>query len=138
MYNPIVITSSMIEATDEDCDESDLPSQISPTTSDIAEDSYHTNKTTSNKNLSNSIGNQPNISEAKHESLNCGSSGFLSKSLSTLNPHNESYNPVVSLVSLNGEASRYIIKHIHIDLLKNFTKLHWVLRSNYIAKTFIY
>ena len=130
----------MIEATDEDCDESDLPSQISPTTSDIAEASYHTNKTTSNKNLLNSIGNQPNISEAKHESLSCGSGGILSVSQSIMKQHNESYNPVVSLVSLNGEASRYIIKHIHIDLLglKNFTKLYWVLRSNYIAKTFIY
>ena len=100
----------MIEATDEDCDESDLPSQISPTTSDIAEASYHTNKTTSNKNLSTSIGNQPNISEAKHESLNCGiSSGFLSVTQGIMNQHNESYHPVVSLVSLNGEASRYII-----------------------------
>ena len=107
----------MIEATDEDCDESDLPSQISPTTSDIAEASYHTNKTTSNKNLLNSIGNQPNISEAKHESLSCGSGGILSVSQSIMKQHNESYNPVVSLVSLNGEASRYIIKHIHIDLL---------------------
>merc|ERR1719150_2055879 len=97
----------MIEATDEDCDESDLPSQISPTTSDIAEASYHTNNATSNKNLSNSIGNQPNISEAKHESLSCGSGGILSVSQSIMKQHNESYNnPVVSLVSLNGEASR--------------------------------
>ena len=110
MYNPIVITSSMIEATDEDCDESDLPSQISPTTSDIAEASYHTNKTTSNKNLSNSIGNKPNISEAKHESLNCGSGGFLPVSQSIMK------QPVVSLVSINGEASRYIIEHIAINL----------------------
>ena len=117
MYNPIVITSSMIEATDEDCDESDLPSQISPTTSNIAEASYHTNKTMSNKNLSNSIGNQPNISEAKHESLNCGSRGFLSVSQSIMKQHNESYHPVVSLVSINGEASRYIIKHITNNLL---------------------
>ena len=118
MYNPIVITSSMIEATDEDCDESDLPSQISPTTSDIAEDSYHTNKTTSNKNLSNSIGNQPNISEAKHESPNCGSRGFLSVSQGIMKQHNESYHPVVSLVSINGEASRYIIKHIINNLIE--------------------
>ena len=126
MYNPIVITSSMIEATDEDCDDTDLPSQISPTTSDIAEASYHTNKTTSNKNLLNSIGNQPNISEAKHESLSCGSGGILSVSQSIMKQHNESYNnPVVSLVSLNGEASRYIIKH---TLTYSGVDYYWVLR----------
>lgn len=99
IYEPIVITSAMIEATDDDYDEPDPPSVPSPPPTEII-GNHNLNQITSHHATPVSPVNQEethNISETQHESHNCDLCVFSTSSLDTMKHHSESNHPLIAV-----------------------------------------
>ena len=93
----------MIEATDDDYDDPECPSQISPHPNDIIENHDLTPVTSVKSSLSirtEGHDEHHSIPQTKQESHSCEPSSNIMKQ------HKESYHPVVSLVSLSEDEPR--------------------------------
>ena len=105
VFEPIVITSSMIEATDDDYDDDD-PGPPDQYTEDIEDqDNFGQNQ----ENNLNTIENErPNViaNSEKEENLTKESKGFSPLPSITQNEKIENFDPVVSLESISLSKSR--------------------------------
>ena len=105
VFEPIVITSSMIEATDDDYDDDD-PGPADQYTEDIEEQERFGQNL---ENNSNAIENEQTIvipNSEKEETLTKESKSFSPLPSATQNQQIENFDPVVSLESINVSKSR--------------------------------
>ena len=99
----------MIEATDDDYDDPEPPSQISPHPTEIIENHDLSPVTSVQSSLSIRVEQKDehhHILQTKQESHNCELCDYSTPSSNMMKQHKESYHPVVSLVSLAEDTPR--------------------------------